>query len=246
MIVDDEPLARQRIRLLLEQEVGVEIVGECENGQEAVEQVRKLLPDLLFLDVQLPGMDGFQVLEEIGRNLSTVVIFTTAYEQHALRAFEARAMDYLLKPFKIERFKDAVARARSVIEQTRNMLGSNERGMGKKSEPAAYLTRISIKDTDRMIFLKVAEIDAIEAAGKYLVVHHGKSNHLLRESLSAMEAQLDPSKFIRVSRSAIVHVDRILEFQPMFKGEYVVVMQNGLKLTMTRGLKDVENLLKFS
>lgn len=248
LIVDDEPLARQRIRLLLDREPDVEIISECANGEEALAALQRESPDLMFLDVQMPGMDGFAVLKATPTDKLPVVIFTTAYEQHALRAFEAHALDYLLKPFKTERFKDSLAHARQHLA-TRHA-GTAAQGLleflGRKIELTQYLSRLSVKVGDRMMFLKVGEIDAFESAGKYIVVHSGKENHLLRESLTSLESKLDPEHFLRISRSSIVNLDSILELQPMFKGEHIVLLRNGLKLAMTRGLRDVENVLKFS
>ena len=248
LLVDDESLARQRLRLLLKEETDIEIVGECADGRGAVATVEREAPNLLFLDVQMPGMDGFAVLKAIPPENMPVVIFTTAHEQHAIRAFEAHALDYLLKPFKAARFKDAVARAREHLAT--RQAGTAAKGLlellGRRADTPGYLTRLAIKDGDRMIFLKVGDIDTIEAAGKYVVVHSGKENHVLRETLAGLEAQLDPEKFLRISRPAIVNLDRIKELQPMFKGEHVVVLQNGRQLAMTRGLREVEKALKFS
>ena len=248
LIVDDEPLARQRIRLLLENETDVEIAGEAADGNAAIAALVNDAPDLMFLDVQMPGMDGFEVIKATPADKLPVVIFTTAYEQHALRAFEAHALDYLLKPFKASRFKDAVSHAREQLASRR--AGEAAQGLldliGRKPDAPNHLTRLTVKDGGRMVILKVAEIDAIEAAGKYVVVHSGKENHILRETLTALESQLDPNHFLRISRSAIVHLDHIRELQPMFKGEHIVLLHNGLKLAMTRGLREVEHLLKFS
>lgn len=248
MIVDDEPLARQRIRILLDRETDIEIIAECANGDEAVNTLEMASPDLMFLDVQMPGMDGFGVIKATAPDKLPVVIFTTAYEQHALRAFEAHALDYLLKPFKAERFKEALSHAREHLATRRT--GSATQGLleliGRKTETHHYLTRLSVKEGDRIIFIRVSEIDAIESAGKYVVVHLGKENHVLRESLTSLEAQLDPDHFLRISRSSLVNLDRIQELQPMFRGEHVVLLRNGLKLAMTRGLREVEKVLKFS
>jgi two-component system LytT family response regulator len=248
LIVDDEPLARQRIRLLLENETDIEIAGEAADGNAAIAALLNDAPDLLFLDVQMPGMDGFEVIKAIPPDKLPVVIFTTAYEQHALQAFEAHALDYLLKPFKACRFKDAVSHAREQLasrragEATKELLDL----IGRKSDAPNHLTRLTVKDGGRMVILKVSEIDAIEAAGKYVVVHSGKENHILRETLTALESQLAPNHFLRISRSAIVNLDHIRELQPMFKGEHIVLLRNGLKLPMTRGLREMEHLLKFS
>lgn len=248
LLVDDEPHARQRLRLLLADEPDIDIVGECGDGTSAAEAIAREHPDLVFLDVQMPGMDGFEVLKTVPTERMPVVIFTTAHGEHAIRAFEAHALDYLLKPFTTARLKDAVARAREHI--TTRQAGTAAKGLldllGRRTDTPAFLTRLAIKDGDRMVFLKVSDIDSIEAAGKYVVVHLGKENHVLRETLAGLESQLDPEKFLRVSRSAIVNLDQVRELQPMFKGEHVLVLRNGRQLPMTRGLREVEQALKFS
>jgi two-component system, LytTR family, response regulator len=246
LIVDDEPLARQRVRLLLGDEPDVEIVGECDSGVEAVSQIQKAKPDLLFLDVQMPEMDGFEVLRTIPGELLPVVIFTTAYDQHALRAFDAHAMDYLLKPFKPERFKQAVQRAREHLADKH--AGNAARGLLEllAERPAASpcLSRLAVKTTDRVIFVSVEDIETIEAAGKYAVVHVGKDNHILRETMSNLEAKLPPDRFLRISRSVIVNIDRIQEFQPMFKGESVIVLKNGKRFPTTRGAREIQEKME--
>lgn len=249
IVVDDEPLARKRLRFLLENEPDIEVIAECQNGYEAVDAVSLLTPDLMFLDVQMPGWDGFAVIEKISAALMPVVIFTTAFEQHALQAFDANALDYLLKPFKVARFQSAVARARELLANRHNahsaIAGILE--MVKHSaSPRNFLTRLSVKHEDRHTFVKVTEIDVIEAAGKYVVVHAGKENHILRQSLAGLEEQLDPAKFLRISRSVIVNIESIKELQPMFKGEYAVILHSGRSLAMTRGFKEVEQWLRFS
>jgi two-component system LytT family response regulator len=253
LIVDDEPLARQRVRLLAQAEPDLEIVGECADGSEALAAFARSPPDLLFLDVQMPEMDGFELLERLPRERLPVVIFTTAYDQHAVRAFEAHALDYLLKPFKPERFQAAIARAREHL--TSRQAGAAARGLlellgarkGRRAAaPTPFLTRLTVKTSDAVVVLKTADIDSIEAAGKYVAVHVGRESHILRDTLAALEAQLDPEKFLRISRGAIVNLDRVKELQPMFKGEHVIVLQNGRRLAMTRGLREVEQALRFS
>jgi two-component system LytT family response regulator len=253
LIVDDEPLARQRIRLLAHDEPDLEIISECASGKDALTAIERDPPDLLFLDVQMPEMDGFEVLEKLPRERLPVSIFTTAYDQHAVRAFEAHALDYLLKPFQPERFKAAVARAREHLAN--QQASSAARGLldllaARQSLHATtavtnFLTRLTIKTDDKMVVIKIADIDSIESAGNYVAVNIGKESHILRETLNALEAQLDPEKFLRVSRSAIVNLDRVKELQPMFKGEHIIVLQNGKRLAMTRGLREVEQALKF-
>jgi two-component system LytT family response regulator len=247
LIVDDEPLARQRVRLLLNEEADLEIAGECEDGVEAVAQIQTLKPDLLFLDVQMPEMDGFGVLASVPEALLPVLIFTTAYDEHALRAFDSHALDYLLKPFKPERFKQAVQRARELIAH--KQAGEAARGLlallGDRPAPTGLLTRLAVKTPDKVIFVNLEEIDAIEAAGKYAVVHAGNQNHILRESMTSLESHLPPQRFLRISRSVIVNIDRIKELQPMFKGENIIVLKNGKNYPTTRPLRELQQILEF-
>ena len=254
LIVDDEPLARQRIRLLAREEPDLELIGECASTADALAAIERDPPDLLFLDVQMPGMDGFELLQKLSRERLPVVIFTTAYDRHAVRAFEAHALDYLLKPFQPDRFKAAVERARDHL--VTQQASSAARGLldllasSQASPPAAaapqYLTRLTIKSDERVVVMKTVDIDSIESAGNYVAVNAGKQSQILRETLNSLEKQLDPEKFLRISRSAIVNLDRVKELQPMFKGEHVIVLQNGKRLAMTRGLlREVEQALKF-
>jgi two-component system LytT family response regulator len=247
LIVDDEPLARQRVRLLLSEEADFEVAGECEDGIAAVEQLEAIKPDLLFLDVQMPEMDGFEVLRRVPRERLPVVIFTTAYDEHALQAFDAHALDYLLKPFKPDRFKEAIQRARELIAN--RQAGAAARGLlellDERPMAPAYLNRLAIKTPDKVLFVAVEEIDAIEAAGKYAVVQVGKENHVLRETMSSLESSLPPDRFLRISRSVIVNLDRVRELQPMFKGESVIVLKNGKCFPTTRPLREIQQRLEF-
>jgi two-component system LytT family response regulator len=247
LIVDDEPLARQRVRLLLSEEAGLEIAGECADGLAAVDQIEATKPDLLFLDIQMPEMDGFEVLRRVPRERLPVVIFTTAYDEHALQAFDAHALDYLLKPFKPERFKEAIQRARELIAN--KQVGATSRGLlellGERPAAPAYLSRLAIKTPDRVIVVDVEEIDAIEAAGKYAVVQVGKENHVLRETMGSLESNLPPDHFLRISRSVIVNLDRVQELQPMFKGESVIVLKNGKRYPTRRPLREIQQRLQF-
>jgi two-component system LytT family response regulator len=254
LIVDDESLARQRIRLLAHDQPGLELIGECASGTEALAAIERDRPDLVFLDVQMPGMDGFELLQRLPRERLPIVIFTTAYDKHAVRAFEAHALDYLLKPFQPDRFKSAVARARDHLANqqasaaARGLLRLLDEQQSAPLVPAKgqFLTRLTIKNEDKVVVIKTADIDSIESAGNYVAVNAGKESHILRETLNSLEKQLDPEKFLRVSRSAIVNLDRAKELQPMFKGEHIVVLQSGKRLTMTRGLlREVEQALQF-
>jgi two-component system, LytTR family, response regulator len=250
LIVDDEQLARQRVRLLLSEEPDVEVIGESEDGFEAVDQIQATRPDLVFLDVQMPDRDGFEVLRRVPQALLPVVIFTTAYDQHALRAFEANALDYLLKPFKPTRFKAAVQRARELIAN--KQAGVAARGLlallGQMPPPSAargQLTRLAVKTPGKVAFVELDQIQAIEAAGKYAVVHVGKDNHVLRETMTSLESHLPPQRFLRISRSVIVNLDQIQELQPMFKGENVVVLKNGKRYPTTRPIREIQQKLEF-
>jgi two-component system LytT family response regulator len=240
LIVDDEPLARERIRALLNDEPDVQIIGECANGHEAIISIEQQRPDLIFLDVQMPELDGFGVLEALGPKHLPAVIFVTAYDQYALRAFDVHALDYLLKPFDRERFKKALERARTQIGRERS--GDIDRRLlallkDIKAEPKA-LERLVIKSTGRVFFLKTEEIDWIEAAGNYVRLHAGRDSHLLRETMNALEARLDPDKFLRIHRSTIINIERIKELHPLFRGEHIVILRDGTRLTLGRGYRD--------
>ena len=247
LIVDDEQLARQRVRLLLGEEPDVEVIGESADGFEAVDQIQAARPDLVFLDVQMPEMDGFEVLRRLPQALLPVVIFTTAYDQHALRAFEVSALDYLLKPFKPSRFKEAVQRARELIAN--KQAGVAARGLltllGQSPAPAGQLTRLAVKTPGKVTFVELDQIQAIEAAGKYAVVHVGKVNHVLRESMTSLESHLPSQQFLRISRSVIVNIDQIQELQPMFKGENLIVLKNGKSYPTTRPIREIQQKLEF-
>ena len=252
LIIDDEPLARQRVRLLLAEEPDIDLIGECPDGFAAVDAIEATKPDLLFLDVQMPEMDGFEVLRRIPNDSLPVVIFTTAYDQHALRAFEVNAIDYLLKPFKPTRFKEAVQRARNLIANkhagaallhARGLLSLL--GQTPSSSPAGQLTRLAVKTPGKVTFLELDQIHAIEAAGKYAVVHVAKENHILRETMASLESHLPPQQFLRISRSVIVNLDQIHELQPMFKGENLVLLKNGKTYPTTRPLREIQQKLEF-
>ncbi|MCL4811720.1 MAG: LytTR family DNA-binding domain-containing protein [Vicinamibacteraceae bacterium] len=237
-IVDDEPLARERIRTLLEQESDIEVVGESGDGGEAIAEIRAKKPDLVFLDVQMPVVDGFGVLQALDTELPRAVIFVTAYDQYALQAFEVHALDYLLKPFNGKRFKKAIERARDELTKGAGNGGVNERLLSlleNLREERRPPERLVLKSSGRVAFLKVDEIDWIEAEGNYVRLHVGPISHLLRETMKGIEAKLDPNRFIRIHRSTIVNTERIKELQPLFHGEYAVILQDGTRLTASRG-----------
>lgn len=241
LIVDDEPLARERLRTLLSAELDIEIIGECGDGPQAVESIRRDAPDLVFLDVQIPEIDGFGVIERVGVEHVPVVVFVTAYDQYALEAFDVHAIDYLLKPFDEARFAKALARARSAVQAQRS--GEvNERLLALlrdlRTAPTGRTERLVVKSAGRLFFLRTDEIDWIESSGNYVCLHVGSESHLLRETMSSLEARLDPTSFIRIHRTAIVNVDRIKELQPLFHGEYEVVLRSGARLTLSRSYRD--------
>ena len=240
LIVDDEALARRFIRRMLKDDRDFEIVGECSNGKETVVMIRKENPDIVFLDVQMPEMDGLAVLESIGIERLPEIIFTTAYEQYAIRAFELHALDYLLKPFDQTRFKDAIKYAKERFRSEHQNEGRMQMSAlleNIKNKPQ-YLERLVIKAGGRITFLSTNEINWIEADDKYVHLHTSKARAMVRQTLTAMEEQLDPAKFRRVHRSAIVNVERIAELQPLFSGEYSILLQDGTKLTLSRNYKD--------
>jgi two-component system LytT family response regulator len=219
LIVDDEALARERVRTLLEASDGVTIVGECSGGREAVDAIIDKRPDLVFLDVQMPDLNGFEVLEAVATEWLPAVIFVTAYDEYALKAFDVHAIDYLLKPIEPERFHKALARATK-----RDLLSFLD---------AQPIDRLVIRTRSKVSFLKPSEIDWIEADGKHAVLHAGggRETHVVRHTLARLEQRLAPHGFVRVHRSAIVNVDRIKELEPWFHGEYVVILKDGTKLT---------------
>ena len=240
LIVDDEPLARERVRKLLEKQSDIEIVGECANGREALAAATEHAPDLIFLDAQMPELDGFGFLEKLSGPRMPAVIFVTAHDKFALRAFEVHALDYLLKPFDSERFQKALDRARARL---RNKEGDdlNQRVAELLADlrgGARTPDRLAIKTAGRVILLKIDDIDWVEAADNYVSLHVGNESHLHRETMSTLETKLPADKFMRISRSTIVNVERVKELQPLFHGEYSVILRNGTRLTLSRSYRD--------
>ena len=222
LIVDDEPLARSSVAMLLRRDPEITVIGECGSGTEALSEIRITKPDLLLLDVQMPELDGFDVLEMLGSDLPQV-IFVTAYDQYALRAFEAGAIDYLLKPFDNARFDVAITRAKQRI-----------RGINHGGEPRNRAERIVVKSAGEVCFIKVRDIDWIEAADYYACLHVGSRNHLLRRSMAELEAELDPKQFCRTHRSSIVNLDRVRGLKLQEDGEYEVLLENGARVRLSR------------
>jgi two-component system LytT family response regulator len=225
LIVDDEPLARSNVSLLLQPDPEIEIIGECASGAEALAVIRSAKPDLVFLDVQMPECDGFDVLELLGNDLPPAVIFVTAYDQYALQAFEAGALDYILKPFDNARFERSLARAKDRITRSKDKDQNNNL--------PARAARIAIKGIGQVIFVKVSEIDWIEAADYYACLHVGPKTHLLRRSMSELEQELDPIVFSRIHRSTIVNLGRVRGLKLAQDGEYEVLLENGVRLRMS-------------
>jgi two-component system LytT family response regulator len=240
LIVDDMPLARNRIRRYLKTDSEIEIIGECSDGREAINAINKLKPDLVFLDVQMPEIGGFEVLETINVNPLPAIVFVTAYDQFTLRAFDVHAVDYLLKPFNDARLKRSLERAKRALTQFKQ-IDLNEQLQNRlqeiKGEPK-FLKRLAVKSGERTFFLPTDEIDRISTAGNYLELHAGKQAHLIRERMCELEAKLDPTKFVRIHRLTIINIERLREMQPLFNGDYVIILHNGTKLTLSRTYRE--------
>jgi two-component system LytT family response regulator len=240
LIVDDEPLGRERIRTLLADDPEIEVTGECPDGRRAIATIERFRPDLVFLDVQMPEVDGFAVLDAIAGERMPVIIFVTAYDRYAVQAFEVHALDYLLKSFDRERFQAALQRAKEEIRRSREGL-LNERLAGLLEDlqtKQKRLTRLVVKSAGRIVFLRVEEIDWVEAADNYVRVHAGRESHLIRETLQSLESCLNPEKFLRIHRSTLVNLDRIRELRPIFHGDYVVKLNDGTELTLSRNYRE--------
>ncbi|HEU4565801.1 MAG TPA: response regulator [Gemmatimonadaceae bacterium] len=237
LIVDDEGPARRKVRRLLEEEPDVTIVGEAADGTDAVAAIREQAPDVVFLDIQMPGLDGFGVVATVGAERMPHIVFVTAYDEHALRAFEVHAIDYLLKPVDPERFRAAVARARALairppdddlVARVARLVEERTR-----AEPR-WLERILVDAGNRSLLLAVEQIDWIEAARNYVTLHAGKERYTVRASIGALHGRLDPSRFLRVNRSQLVRLDAVKELHPWFHGEYIVLLHDGTRLTWSR------------
>jgi two-component system, LytTR family, response regulator len=245
IIVDDEPLARRSVRKYLKSFPEFEVMGEYGDGESAVAAIRTQKPDLVFLDIQLPEFDGFDVIRAVGKDEMPVTIFVTAYDRFALQAFEAHALDYLLKPYSEDRFRDSVVRAKRTLDLGKQQAPSRQlvRLLDQIDKKKGYIERIPVPVKGRFLFLNVRDLDWIEAEGNYLRLHHNGTSHLMRANMSDIEAKLDPGKFMRIHRSTIVNLQRIREVQPWFHGHHRVVLNNGQELKLSRYQKDKLRLL---
>ena len=253
LVVDDEKPARQRLLDLLEKRAEVAVVGECASGGAAVRLIHEAQPELLFLDVQMPGLGGFEVVEQVGVGRLPVTVFVTAFDQYALRAFEASALDYLLKPYSDERFDQCLARALAHVRTQRReelsarllslLAGAGKTGAPEsfaaptQPAPARHLERLLVKTGGRVLFLPAGDVDWIEAAGVYVQLHAGGRKYLHRASLTELEAQLDPDRFIRIHRSSLVNIESVKELHPHSHGDYVVVLKDDTRLKLSRSFR---------
>ena len=243
IIADDERLAREKLRILLSSEANIKVIAECQDGEQTVSAIRTYGTDLLLLDIEMPGMDGFQVLKELSKEEMPVVIFTSAYDQYAIRAFEAHALDYLLKPFDQERLHHALERARLELNKsqdrdiTHRILNLLSHVRSEMVPAPSMEGRLVIRAKGRVVFLSLNEIDWIEASANYVRLNVGKESHLFRETIGRISERLNPNHFVRVHRSTIVNVRKIKELIPVNSGEYIVVLKNGKELSCSRGYR---------
>jgi two-component system, LytTR family, response regulator len=243
IIVDDERHARQKIRALLSSEDDMQVVAECANGTDAVEQIRALKPDLVFLDVQMPGMDGFDVVRGAAEAVRNIV-FVTAHDQYAVRAFEVEALDYLLKPFDRARMQGTLARVRERLRNGDDLREKLRTFLEQVKPRAGVRDRLMIRAAGRITFLRPGEVEWIEAADNYVRIHTGKETHLVRETMANFEGDLDRRKFVRVHRSAIINIDAIAEIRTLFHGDFSIVLRNGTEIPLGRTYREkLEGLL---
>ncbi|HSE34408.1 MAG TPA: LytTR family DNA-binding domain-containing protein [Pyrinomonadaceae bacterium] len=247
LIVDDEPLARDRIREMLKDHTEIEVIGEARNGREAIESVEKDNPDLVFLDVQMPDLDGFDVLQNLNVAHLPLIIFVTAYDQHAIRAFNVHAVDYLTKPFDRTRFAEAIDQAKVFIKGAKAPDTARILSMLQELRAGSrYLERFAIKNGETVFFVRAEEVDAIEAQGNYVRIRLANTSHLLRDTLNNIEAQINPRVFVRIHRRTIVNINRVKELQTWARGEYRVVLFNGANYTLSRGYRQhFESFIKL-
>lgn len=243
VVVDDEPVARARVLSLLSKEDDIEVVGEYADGSDAVSAIRDSAPDLLFLDIQMAGMTGFELADALGPDRLPAVVFVTAYDEYALRAFEIHALDYLLKPFSAERFRSALNHAREHLTHRASTPAGDARrlppGGQAVAAPQVPRERLVIRSSGRIYFVSIADIDWCEAAGNYVKLHVGQQSHFVRETMGHLETELGSSRFARIHRCTIVNIHRIEELRSSFNGEYIVVLKDGTRLTLSRGYREV-------
>ena len=241
VVVDDEPPARDLIAGLLRREPDVDLLGECGNGRETVAAIEQLAPDLMFLDIHMPGLDGFGALAAVPAERWPLVVFVTAYDQYAVRAFQVHALDYLLKPFEYDRVREAVQRARAQLVQARSVPPPQQSRvldlLQELNNRFASWDRVAVRDSNRVTFVRPEEIDWIEAEGNYVRLHVRAKSYLLRETLNSVETRLGGKKFLRVNRSALVNLEQVKEWQPLFHGDSVLILADGTRLTVSRVYK---------
>jgi two-component system LytT family response regulator len=249
LVADDEPLVRPRLVRLLRAESGLEVIAECKGGRSAVEQIRALAPDLVFLDIQMPDLDGFGVIAEVGVHAMPAVVFVTAFDQYALRAFEVHALDYILKPFDGERFQHALARARAQLgararggtedERLRQLLVEMlGRGEAPPKPPSPFYERVAVKTDGATRILQIVDVDWFETDGNYVRLHVGKSTYLIRSTANRLQEELDPARFARIHRRYLVNLDRVVGLEPWFGGDAVVLLRDGTKLRLSRNFRE--------
>lgn len=243
LLVDDEPLAREKLKRFLAAEKDLEICGEAGNGEDAMQLIVELRPDLLFLDIQMPAPNGLAVLRAVRAEWLPCTIFATAYAEHAVEAFELQALDYLLKPYTRERLGQSLLRARTLLAGKREVVGEKLNKLLDTLPPEEPTERFLVKTGERYCVVRASEISWIEAAANYAILHTSTGNHIHRSTLSALEAELDRKKFFRTSRSSIVNLECIREIQAVSPGEHVILLQDGQKVPMTRGLRELQELL---
>ena len=238
LIVDDMPLSRQRTRRYLAGEPDVEIIGECGEGEAALRAIGTLTPDLVLLDVQMPGMNGLELLEKIPAERRPAVVFITAFDEFAVPAFAAHAVDFLLKPFDREQVAKVLGRVREHLSTKAAAAPTAQASAALSEHPGPYLDRIAVKSVGRTVFVATDAVDWLETAGNYVCLHAGKDTHVVRETMNQIESQLDPRKFVRIHRSTLVRIEAIREIQPLFNGDRAVILRDGTKLTMSRSYRD--------
>lgn len=240
VIVDDEPWARDRLKQMVQRHEEIEVIHEAEHGIDAVEAIERLQPDLVFLDIQMPELDGFEVIEQVGVDRMPPTIFVTAYEQYAIRAFDVNAVDYLLKPFDQERFDQALAKLNTRYNdpiQRQAYQGRIDQLLSALDHRPTYLTRIIVKEQHRLLLVHINDISWIEAAGNYAALHTSAGEHLVRKTMKELELKLDPDRFARIHRSTIVNLDHVVELRPLFSGEYEVLLSDRTTLTLSKSYK---------